>query len=154
MEFQFLDHDYYFLDTFYIPIVLAFTLLIIKLPLFNTLITKSCFGALILLFGVVTFTYAKNTLTTDKDFFNSLVTSTANDLKGADTILDSLAIPTDAKLLVISSDGPNNSLLRLHRKGFVVIYPDSEKIKLALTWPYNYIVIENSRLTNDVIKNY
>lgn len=51
MSFQFLDHDYYFLDTFYLPFILLVVFLIIKMPSFqNVKVSYSINVCLLLLF--------------------------------------------------------------------------------------------------------
>lgn len=154
MTFQYLDHDYYFLDTFYLPTIL---LLIFLISALNNAAFKMQLiqGVICLVLFVPVFLAAKENRDYRRNIYGeNLVYSTAVNFSGADQFLDALQIPDTAKILVMSTDGPNNPFILMKRRGFAVIYPDSAKISRALQWPFDYVVLENSRLVSSVYQVY
>jgi hypothetical protein len=155
MTFQFLDHDYYFLDTFYTPLVFLFLFFVVKLPESKNTFVSISFNIFSILLFIPVFIYAHTNLVTDnhqnEEYHN--VTS-ADNFKNSSHFLDSLHIPRSAKILVIGADGPNNPFILMKRKGYTVIYPDSVKIDRAIKWPFDYAVFENNKLMTHIYNNY
>ncbi len=155
MNFQFINHDYYFLDSFFIPFILLFIVLLnnIHFNLFNNYIklTKS----IILLLFIPVFFLSFKTVWKRQEVGNTNIEyTTAYSYFNSGRFLDSLNISKDAKVLVLSSDGANNSFVYLKRKGFVIIEPSEDKIKKSLSWEFDYVIVSNTRLVNDVYVLY
>jgi hypothetical protein len=149
MCYQFMNHDYYFLDTFYLPLVALFLFFVVKWPQLS--IPKSkLLGALSLLVFVPVFMFSHKKLQERIDLSYTGESSTADNYTGADRLLDSLRIPKDAKLLVFGNEGSNNAFILLKRKGFVIIEPDSAKIATALQWAYDFIVVDDEAMISKV----
>lgn len=155
MSFQFIHHDYYFLDTFYTPFILLFLFLIIKFPDTKNKRMQIVVNVLFILIFIPSLVLAKkiNDDERNQDFFKTETTS-ANNFKKADEFLKAINISQKAKILVIAPDGPNIPFLLMKRKGYVVMTPDYESIKLALNWPYDFVVIENAKLIHSVYNYY
>ncbi len=149
MCYQFMNHDYYFLDTFYLPLVALFLFFVVKWPSFSFPRAKLC-GALSLLVFVPVFLFSREALQERIALFSDSERSTAANYKHADRLLDSLKVPKEARLLVFGNDGSNNAFILLKRKGFVIIEPDSAKIATALQWPYDYIVADDEGMISQV----
>jgi hypothetical protein len=149
MCYQFMNHDYYFLDTFYLPLVGLFLFFVVKWPQLSIPRPK-LLGALSLLVFVPVLLFSREKLQERMNLSYTAETSTADNYKGADRLLDSLHIPKDAKLLVFGNEGSNNAFILLKRKGFVIIEPDSAKIATALQWPYDYIVADDEAMISRV----
>lgn len=149
MCYQFMNHDYYFLDTFYLPLVALFLFFAIKWPALRVPYLK-LLGALSLLVFVPVFLFSREKLQERIALFNTGESSTADAYNGASQLLDSLMVPRSAKLLVLGNDGSNNAFILLKRKGFVIIEPDSAKIATALQWPYDYIVVDDEAMISRV----
>ena len=155
MTFQFLDHDYYYLDSFYIPTLCLFVFLIVKLPEYKSAWLQKIIYTVLLGLSIPMWLYAKHIQETEKiNLFYTEHTTTAQNFKNADLFLDSLGISKHARILVMGPDGPNNPFLLMKRKGYTVIYPDYDKIKNALTFPYDYVVLENSKLLTTIYNAY
>ncbi len=155
MAFQFLNHDYYFLDTFYIPIVLLFLFLIINIPEIKNSLVNTISKVLLLLLFIPLFIYASQVNKTEReqDFYKQK--TTAQNFENAASLLNSLGIAKEAKILTIGTDGVNNAYILMQRKGYTVVTTwQPHKIELALSWPYDYVVLENNRLMNVVYNNY
>ena len=155
MAFQFLNHDYYFLDTFYLPIVCTALLLIVFLPAIEHQKIKFVLVSVFLMVFIPAFLYAKKIQKAEKTELGFTVQkTTAENFKDADKFLDAIKIPKDSKILVLAADGPNNPFILMKRKGFSMIYTEQDKIEAALKWPYDYVVVENSKLMNIIYSVY
>lgn len=154
MSFQFLNHDYYFLDTFYTPIILLFLFVVIKMPSLQNSLLKRISWILVLTGSIPVFVYAQKIQYEQRhlEFFKE--NTTAVNFENAETFLNALHIPKDAKILTIATDGVNNPFILMNRKGYTVITPNSDKIEKALRWPYDYVVLENSKIINQIYTPY
>lgn len=151
MNFQFLVHDYYFLDSFFTPIILIFTFLIIKIPTYNfNKINYSIYVLLSICF-IPAFFYAHKTIR-NEDF--EFISNTKNVYNNSDKFLDSLNISKDAKILILGTDGANNPFILLNRKGYTMVYPEHDRIETALNWPFDYIVLEHAKFIQQVYPHY
>lgn len=149
MCYQFMNHDYYFLDTFYLPLIGLFLFFVMKWPQLS-IPRARLWGALSLLVFVPVFLFSREKLRERIALFDGGESSTADNYKDADRLLDSLKVPKEARLLVFGNDGSNNAFILLKRKGFVIIEPDSAKIATALQWPYDYIVADDEAMISKV----
>lgn len=149
MCYQFMNHDYYFLDTFYLPLIGLFLFFIVKWPTLSVPRPK-LLGALSLLVFVPVFLFSREKLQERIALFSGGESPTADTYQEAGRLLDSLKVPEDARLLVFGNDGSNNAFILLKRKGFVIIEPDSAKIETALKWPYDYIVADDVAMISRV----
>jgi hypothetical protein len=150
MAFQFLCHDYYFLDSYYLPVLCLFFIFILHSPSFKSkhLNHMLKFGAVLVF--VPAFMYSAHSLKDYRKSFENEQTTAVN-FDQSSAFLDSLTIPSTAKILVIAPDGPNNPFLHLRRKGYAVIFPNKEKLDEALKWPFDFVVLENSKLIPNVL---
>ncbi|MDD2631837.1 MAG: glycosyltransferase family 39 protein [Bacteroidales bacterium] len=148
---QFAAHDYYFLDTFFLP---AIMLLIIILSVFPNLKAKWADGAyaiMVLLVSIPLVILAGNSQTNryTTEYWDRTA-ATVNNFKNAETYLDSLGVAADAKMLVIDAYAPNIPFILMNRKGYAVMYPKPENIQNALSWDYHYIVMQNEFFLSDI----
>ncbi|WMJ71645.1 hypothetical protein RCC89_00440 [Cytophagaceae bacterium ABcell3] len=150
---QFPAHDYYFLDTFFLPILLFITILLAMLPKPEKRYAKVLATSIIIFISLPLIVNASQsqkkrraegsrTLTTIKNFTN------------ADKLLDSLNIETDKKILILDSDTPNTPFILMKRKGFSVLNTRPHTIEQALKWDFDYIVLQNKFFLNDVYPVY
>jgi hypothetical protein len=152
---QFINHDYYFIDTFYLPIFLLLIALfsslqktIQKIPTYiqvSTLIICVCI--------MVEESYATQIdkrITGNWDKTASLV----YDYNNLDKKLDSIGIPPNAKILVLDAVAPNIPFIRMKRKGYVVVTTSKKNLKNALNFPFNFIAIQDNWFMNDIYSNY
>lgn len=155
MSFQFLNHDYYFLDSFYLPVILLFLFFVINTPPIIQRYADMIFKSLALLLFIPLFAYAHQIHKEEKenDFYKQK--TTAQSFKNATLLLDSLGISKDAKILCIGADGVNNPFILMNRKGYTVVTTwQPHKIELALNWNFDYVVLENARLLNTIYNSY
>lgn len=152
---QFTNHDYYFLDTFFLPILLLIVFVLSLIPSFDKRWEKLVFVC------CIAATAAPLILNTIKSQDNRRVSgnwdrvaATVSNYQGAEQFLDSLGVSADAKILVTDAYAPNIPFLLMNRKGFVVLSSEKEKIKHALTWEYDYVVSQNQFFVADIYRQY
>lgn len=155
MLWQFQNHDYYFLDTFFIPVIL---LLILNLSKASVLLHKNrktifVFSLLFLLFVPFMFKSAFRIQTDRRSNTEDVTYIAVKEYAGADKFLEKNQIKSDARILVIGSPAPNLPFIFMNREGFVVMDPVMEKISESLSWNYNYVVVQKSNLEY-VMSNY
>lgn len=141
---KFPQHDYYFIDTFYIPLLILVISLLKILDLQHQLFPNWVKASVVLIFSgsSVAMTFENKELRrqdNEWDYSSELIDIYAS---GAE-ILDSINIAKDAKLLVFGPKYPNLPMTLLNRKGFTVFWTNDWKIDQALRWDFDYIVLPN-----------
>lgn len=150
MCYQFVNHDYYFLDTFYLPLVCLFLFFVLQWPVFPV---RSYLRLASLLLFLPAFAIAGKRLNDRVALFGTNERSTAVIYHNACTLLDSLGVAPNAKVLVLGSDGSNNTFILLKRKGFVIIDPEKEKVERALNWPWDVVVTDRSTMITSIYRH-
>ena len=150
---QFPYHDYYLLDTFFLPFVLLFGILLsamkrIKIP--DYLLGIVAVG----IFIGICFEVSQSQLSRYRTDFNSRTEITALNYQGADKFLDSLHISQEAKILVIDAYAPNIPLIRMNRKGYSIITTSEKHLIESLNWNFDWISIQNEFFITDVYTRY
>lgn len=152
---QLVDHDYYFLDTLYLPAVILLAVFLSRIPNPDSLKLKIGAIAIIVLLAFklipapaksqesrrLTGPWDKNEVTLN-NYYNSA------------TFLDSLGISHEAKMLVIDAVAPNLPFSLMQRKGYAVMYTSNKNIESSLTWDYDYIVLQNRYFVSDIHARY
>lgn len=137
------NHDYYFIDTFFLPVLLMMALLL-KTTRINYLTARIAFIGATVLFCFQWFQGAKTMQEQRRKTEDAAILSYIH-FKDADLLLDSLDIPRDAKILCLYGYPQNGPFIQMGRKGYTVMEDDDELLEAAFTWDYDYIVIENSK---------
>ncbi len=155
MSGQFFDHDYYFLDSLFIPVVLLFLLCIRDIPAETERSQLILFSA----FSVsVMFMFADSKWNQrERYLFRTWdrVEITQRNFMLADKYLDLVGIPKDAKMLVIDSYSTNIPLYMMNRKGYTVYQTSRDNAAVALLSPkWDYVVIQDVFLFTDVLRYY
>jgi Ca2+/Na+ antiporter len=153
MMYQFKMHDYYFLDTFFLSIVLFLLFFVSLMP--NTKTLQILMVALILIMGPM-FIYKgvkaqeirRETGSWDKS------QSIIKDYKGAKELLNSVGANQESRILVMPAYNPNLPFIFMDKKGYVLMSPKVENIKPKLKWDYDFIVAQNDCFISDVYSVY
>ncbi|MBA3900435.1 MAG: glycosyltransferase family 39 protein [Bacteroidetes bacterium] len=154
MARQFQNHDYYFMDSFYLGLILIF-IAGLKLLALDTLLKKTAFGTLLVILISGSFIKSKETQTS-RYIYDPLnrVEITRKNLTGSDVFLDSLGIPANAKILLIDAYSSNAPLILMNRKGHTIIDTRKENLIDALNLSYDYVVMQDMFIPSDVVLNY
>lgn len=152
---QFRAHDYYFLDTFFLPVILSLVFLLSITPRRSYDHNNYILTTVLFLVSIPLVTSAMNTLKerhrTDP-WDNTAVTIT--NFKDSKSYLDSLGIAPNSKILVLDGKTPNIPFILMNRKGYVVMITSKENIEVALEWNYDYIITQNEFFLSDIYANY
>ena len=147
---QFPNHDYYFLDTFYLPLIILLILLINIIPESKNRINKIIYATIISLLSIPMILNAYNTQSSRRENKDSKVIA----FDDADQLLASLSIPNDAKLLAIDFRSPNIPFTLMNRKGYTTMSYKKNDIKNALDWNFDYIVMDNEIFLSQIYTTY
>ncbi len=152
---QFQEHDYYFLDTFFLPIIL---LLIIAISIFPNIEKRyykiisiagvSVFSIIFLLQPIKSQENRRETGYWDK------TEMTINNYRNSSAFLDSIGVSKNSKILVIDAVAPNIPFILMQRKGYAVMNTNQKNIEEALKWDYDYIVVQNEYFISDIYTPY
>ena len=146
---QFLAHDYYFLDTFFFPILLFVILLLAIIPSFNFRYFRLVYIALLALIAFPFITNAKEAQVMRREEGSwDIISRVLYNFRNADIFVDSLHIPMDAKIIVFDSGSPNIPFILMKRKGYMNTVADTEIIKGMLDWDADYVIIQNNVLAS------
>ena len=154
MARQFPAHDYYFLDSFFLPVLI---LLGLGLRLLSKIEKPFQRGILFIAFALngwmLKEAYAiQNERNTFKSWDRTEITR--RNFEGGAKLLAEAKVPPNAKILVLDAYTTNIPLLLLERKGYTVINTTQENIKQAMEWDFDFIAIQNRFLASDILRNY
>ena len=145
------NHDYYLLDTFFLPFIFAVALLLrqIQVRRLSTRIIGATAVVVLCLFwirGAKTMQEVRRTMEYDGVY-------SYERFKDADKVLDSLGISRDAKILCLYGYAQNGPFIQMGRKGYTMMWDEEGWLETALSWDYDYIVIENGKFSEHLDKN-
>lgn len=149
---QFVDHEYYFLDSFYLPVVFGIMLLSKPIPLPKKKVWKVVTLAAILMAGGAMY-ICSNRLLEERSQGYSLAYISYVNYRGSGQWLDEIGISRDARILSVASYPQNMPFIQMGRKGYIVQwisddYDMSGVLSTALTFPFDYVVTEEWYLRN------
>ena len=152
---QFPNHDYYFLDSFYLPVVLLFVLLLQQLPEIASVKNK-IISVLVLLCSLFFMVKASANVMAERNTAGSWSRSaiTYSSYKNSAAFLDSLGVDKDARILALDVTAPNMVHNLMRRRGYTLMSTEAERIENALTFKADYIVFQNNRFMEDIYQNY
>lgn len=153
MSRQFYAHDYYFLDSLFVPTVFAFVFALNEITIISFK-QKLIWGISFFVFAV--FFFISNTRVQEARYITGpwdRTEITRQNFTGTERYLDSLGISKDAKILVIDAYTTNAPLILMNRKGYTVMGTTAKNIAVTMAWAqWDYIAIQDMYLVSDVIK--
>ncbi|MEN8928848.1 MAG: glycosyltransferase family 39 protein [Flavobacteriales bacterium] len=156
MVHQFMVHDYYFLDSFYLPSILLLIPLLSFLPTFETSTTVGKISVIAMALVIGFFITKQGAKSQQKRYTYNFWEDdkVVENYKIADKALTDLGFGKEEKILVFESFAPNLPLLVLDRKGFAIMANRTSTIDKALTWDYDAIVIRNEAFVAKILPVY
>lgn len=152
---QFQDHDYYFLDTFYLPLVFLFIGILSFVPKPQHRLQKALYWLMLSSFIVVAFRMPhKSQRNRHEAGVNNRLQNTIENFTGSAEYLDALGVPRTATILVIDAVAPNMPLTLMDRKGLTVLWSTKGMIEHAFKWEFDYIVFQNEYFMDFVYRGY
>ena len=137
-------HDYYLIDTYFLPILLVITLALNALPKWEDKKTWNLAGVVLAVICSIMIVNVRTSQTDRRERETQGLISYVN-YQDSDLLLDSLDIPRDAKILCLYGFAQNGPFIQMKRKGYTVMTDDEDLINAAFTWDFDYIVIENGQ---------
>lgn len=155
MTKQFSAHDYYFLDTFYLPILFFVMLSLALLPKPQWRYGELIIGILVVYFGIRAVEESMNVQETRRVFTaGDHFTGGGINFTGSDEFLTKSGVSREDTILVIHADGPNIPFIKMNRVGLAVVGHTRDDIDRALNWKWDYVVFQKPYFMEDVYKVY
>lgn len=154
MARQFPAHDYYFLDSIFLPLLI---LLGLGLRLLSKIDRPFQWSILIIAFALNGWMLKQSyAIQSERNTFKSWDRTeiTRRNFEGGAKLLAEAKVPPNAKILVLDAYTTNMPLLLLERKGYTVINTTHENLRQAMKWDFDFVAIQNSFLASDIIRNY
>ena len=140
-------HDYYFIDTLFLPLLVLVTLVLRALPKPRHLLVRGAEYAVLAVLCVMMVHNVVNTQKTRRAMENYALIS-YNNFKDSDLLLDDLGMARDAKVLCLYGYAQNGPFIQMGRKGYIVMEDNDELLEAAMQWDMDCIVIENEKYAN------
>ena len=153
MAQQFPAHDYYFLDSFFVPVLLLASVgyrAVSVEPRWLQIVSAT---GLVLLAGWMMFAAFQSTENRYAYKSWDRAEMTRLNFEGGAALLEKAGIGADEKIVVLDAYTSNTALLLLNRKGYAVINTSRKNMAEALTTDANYVAIQNRFLFSDVLRN-
>ncbi len=152
---QFPAHDYYFLDTFFLPITLLFILIIQKTPMPGLKKSPWLQCMFILVFLVSSFLISRYVQHERRNYGTwNRSYATYQNFQGSDRFLDSLGVDQHATMMVVDAYVPNVPMMLMDRKGYALMTSTKDYIQRALRLQYDYLVFQKPFFVSDVYTGF
>lgn len=155
MARQYYSHDYYFLDSLFVPTVLVFLFALNEIDLQS--FKQKLIWSVVFLVGVVFFFIGSSNVQEERYVTGpwDRTEITRQNFIGTDQFLSSMGVSKDAKILVIDAYTTNVPLILMDREGYTVLGTTAKNIATSLAWcKWDYVAIQDIYLISDVIKGY
>lgn len=147
MAKQFPNHDYYFIDTYFLPLLLLFTMIIKILPV---IVSDFKFLVPLMISFVLIFFMLKNVNEMQQKrrarYWGKASERTIENYQGSEEFLNSVNVSKDAKILTLYSYPQNTPFILMNRKGFTAMHDKDSIMETALSFDYDYVMVENEIL--------
>lgn len=144
MARQFRNHDYYFIDTYFLPLLLLLILILNVLPRIENYRRSIILGLIAIFFiSLMTDNVCEMQKKRRRTYWGQTAIRTIKNYQGSERYLDSIGISKNAKMLTLWAYPQNTPFILMNRKGYAEMYYDKEKLDAGMTFDYDYVVIEN-----------
>ena len=142
---QYRDHDYYFLDSFFTPILLVLALCMRHLPcLASPRLRLMSAIAVVLLCGLMF--RAQRAVNGFYVSTDDRALQCANNFEGSAQWLDAMGVAADAKVLTLGAYPQNTPFIKMGRRGYACMLLEPLNVEKTMQMRYDYVVIENDIL--------
>ncbi len=156
MSKQYINHDYYFIDSGLLPIwLLGFSgIVLIYKRIKNNLYQKIFVGGLLSM-GILSIPLVFNELKSRHTVDESAeFVQCFRNFETSKKWLDQQKIPKNAKMLVFDAMIPNMAFYQMHRKGYTLLNEDEKSIQTLFSWPWDYALIQPEIYAKKIQTNY
>lgn len=145
---QYSDHDYYFIDSLFLPIVVLLILVLAELPRIGSVKWGVVFGFLLVMLLAVMGQEARQMQQLRRDA-NDGSRRCYEHFIGADQLLDQADVSRDAKVVALFVYPKSSAFIQMRRRGYIVLDTKEELVRKALSTDHDLIVIENDVLRQE-----
>lgn len=139
---QYHDHDYYFLDSLFVPLALLLVLMLAALPRAERRSARMAQWVAVAVMAVFMASGAMRSQQWRRtEGLDAL--QTAIRYKQANAMLAGLGVDGDARLMTLFSYPQNLPFCMMDREGYAVMWNDSSVVAHALGFDFDYIIVED-----------
>ena len=144
MAKQFSNHDYYFIDTYFLPLLLLFILILNVLPKVKSYKSGIIFFIISAIFVVLMIINVSETQKTRRRIDKGRDSErTIKNYQGSEQFLDSLGVSKEAKIFSLWSYPQNTPFILMNRKGFTEMWDRKEGVDVKMSFDFDYLIVEN-----------
>ncbi|MBL4709239.1 MAG: glycosyltransferase family 39 protein [Flavobacteriales bacterium] len=149
---QFPQHDYYFLDTFFLPLVLLVVVGVSLLPNTREVWWKYIF---LLVFFIQPAIHANDKQQErSRSVDASLPIQTVIELEDVSRLLDCMSISKEKRVLVMGAHGANLPLILCQRKGYSTIFNQEQDLRRSIDWNYDYLILPQGLFLDHIYREF
>lgn len=155
MMFQFKHHDYYFLDTFFLLVILIIAFLSKSIVFWKKPFAKTigyAFLGLFILMSISTTTKIKEEIISNEA--SSITQRTIDNYAQNISWFKELNLPKDARVLSLNYLPPNVPFVFIDRFGYAGMSSDTNDIKSYLDWDYDYLIFQKEFFYDGIYNLY
>ena len=144
MARQFSNHDYYFIDTYFLPLLLLFMLILRVFPMTDC--NCKCLTSLIISTVLIVFMLKNVNEMQQKrraKYWGIASERTIKNFQDSERFLDSMNVSKDAKILTLYAYPQNTPFILMNRKGYTLMNEKDLSLETAISFDYDYVIIEN-----------
>lgn len=155
---QYIDHDYYFIDSLLLPLVLVFggALASLRRPAGRRF--QWFRGGALAIAGVLAVLWVLDTHTVQRQRYTEQAgdrgAATLRNFTGSARLLDSLGVPRAARIMVLDAYSFNLPLVLMQRRGWTVLTTSEANLRDAFRPPADLFVTQNAFFHSDIVTNY
>lgn len=153
MAKQYVNHDYYFIDSFLFPVIFTTIVLASRIKTFKF---ENYFYLILILISI--FFFRKEAKSEQEKVYapgpwNQTFTTYSN-YENANKLLNDNNINPHATILCYHAFPPNLPFYLMKRNGIPIIDDKSELLKATIHWDFEYMLFENEYFVPNVYENY
>jgi hypothetical protein len=145
---QFMHHDYYFIDSFFLPILLLLAYMFSKSSMVKNSFKFFIIPAIFIVFFLV-LAKAIDNKREESGFWDRSAIELKN-FRNSAHFLDSIHIAKDAKIMVVDASTTNIPFILMGRKGYNSMGCSRSFFELSWNWDYNFLVAQDEFILSDI----
>ncbi|MBQ8223399.1 MAG: glycosyltransferase family 39 protein [Bacteroidales bacterium] len=140
---QFPNHDYYFIDTYFLPLLISLILILKSLPIKTNYFQKTIsvlISSILIVFMLINVKEMQQKRRAK--YWGEASERTIKNYQGSEEFLDSMNVSKGAKILTLYSYPQNTPFILMNRKGYTLMDEKDLSIETALSFDYDYVIVE------------
>ena len=141
MAKQFPNHDYYFIDTYFLPLLISLILILKSLPIKTNYFQKTIsvlISSILIVFMLINVKEMQQKRRAK--YWGEASERTIKNYQGSEEFLDSMNVSKGAKILTLYSYPQNTPFILMNRKGYTLMDEKDLSIETALS--FDYVIVE------------